>query len=301
MFAKWCIFAAFILCLTAVILSDEPRPTIPSANPTPSQSSSTTELVRQVAEQLVAANKLEVSLRDKVPKDASRIRSAEEAKELTVQIAEVQKHLDRLRELTGRPSQIEFRFRFLEIPAKLAAEVLSLGTESLTGPSQPRSLCKDTAELNKRIREADGVKTFCDSSIVAPAGRPATFLSGGEFPVSVPQKGDNTTIQWREFGNRCELVAFHLDANRIRVEFQTESSQRDHGAAVVIDGITVPGLTTRRINTQVELNLGETIIVVLPTPNPGTPKEKANTGSQPGEPPVTLFTLTPLPVEPRRK
>lgn len=301
MFAKWCIAAAFILCLTAVILSDEPRSTIQSTSATTSRSSSTTELVRQVAEQLVAANKLEESLPDNGPKEAARIRSAEEAKELSVQIAEVQNQLDRLRELTGRPSQIEFRFRVLEIPAKLAADLSSLGTELLTDSSPAQSFCKDTAELNKRIRAADGVKTICDTSIVAPTCRPATFLSGGEFPISVPQKGDNTTIQWREFGNRCELVALHVDANRIRVEFQVESSQRDHSTAVVIDGFTVPGLTTRRINTQAELNLGDSIVVALQAPNSGTPKAKADTASQPGEPPVTLFTLTPLPVEPRRK
>jgi pilus assembly protein CpaC len=298
--AKWRISAAFILSLAAVTLGDEPQPaTSSSTSATPSRASSTAELVRQVAEQLGAANKLEESSPGKGPKETARIRSAEEVKELSVQIAEVQKQLDRLRELTGRPGQIEFRFRVLEIPAKLAAELSTLGTELLTGPSPARSLYKDTAELNERIRMADGVKTICDTSIVAPAGRPATFHTGGEFPIPVPQNGDNTTIEWRKFGNRCELVASHLDANRLRVKFQAESSQRNLENAVVIAGFTVPSLTTRRVNTQVELNLGETIVVALQATNPGTPKAKADLASQPGEPPVTLFTLTPSPVEKR--
>ena len=169
MFAKWYISSAFILCLTAVILSDEPRPTIQSTSATLSRSSSTTELVRQVAEQLVAANKLEESFPDNRPKEAARIRSAEEAKELSVQIAEVQKQLDRLRELTGRPSQIEFRFRVLEVPAKLAAELSSLGTELLTGSSVvpltpngsaslPDTLVGDSNSQGGTLRAAAGGK-----------------------------------------------------------------------------------------------------------------------------------------------
>ncbi len=298
---KWRISAAFILSLAAVTLGDEPRPaTSSSTSATPSRASSTAEFVRQAAEQLVAASKLEESSPGNVPKETARIRSAEEAKELSVQIAEVQKQLDRLRELTGRPGQIEFRCRILEIPAKLAAELSSLGTEPLTGPSPARSFYKDTAELNKRIREADGVKTICDTSIAAPADRRATFHTGGEFPILVPAKEDNTTIQWREFGNRFELVASHLDANRLRVEFQAESSQRNFENAVVTAGFTVPGLTIRRVNMQVELNLGETIIVALQAANPGgTPKANADAASKPGEPPVTLVTLTPSPVEKR--
>lgn len=298
--AKWRISAAFILSLAAVTFGDEPRPTVRptslSTAVTADRSSSTAELVRQVAEQLNAANRLEESLPGNGPQTTSRNRSAEDANELSLQIAEVQKQLDRLRELTGRPSRIEFRFRVLEVPAKLAAELASLGIDPLTGSSLARSLCKDTAELNKRIREAEGVKTSCDTSIVAAANRPATFQAGGEFPILIPAKGNDSEIVWRDFGNRCELVASHLDANRLRVEFQAESSQRSLDDAVVIAGTTVPSLMVRRVNMQVELNLGETIIIALQAPNP---KVRANAASQPGEPPVTLFTLTPSSVEPR--
>ncbi len=164
-----------------------------------------------------------------------------------------------------------------------------------------RSFCKETAELNKRIREADGVKTSCDTSIVASAGRPASLHSGEKFPILVGMNGDNATFDLHKFGNLCELVASHLDANRLRVGFQAESSQRDDEHAAVIAGFTCPGFTSCYINTQVELNLSKSIVVLFPGRNPGTPKAKADAASQPGEPPVTLFTLTPLPVETRRK
>lgn len=291
MSAKWRISAMFMLCLSAVASGDEPRADAPGR--------STRDFIQQATEQLGAANQLEErATRNGAAGQANR-RTSEEAKELSRQIAELQKQLDRLRELTGRPNQIEFRFRVLEIPAKVAAELSKLGTQPLTDPGIVRSLCKDTAELNKQIREADGVKSICDTSVVAPAGRPVRFHSGGgEFPVPVPQQGDNMTIQWHKFGNRCELVASHLDANRLRLEFQAESSQRNLENAVVTGGLTVPGLTTRRVEMEVELNLGETIVVALQSTNPDKLKAKAN-AAPPGEPGATLFTLTPSPVKNR--
>ncbi|MES2792548.1 MAG: hypothetical protein V4719_23245 [Planctomycetota bacterium] len=291
MSAKWRISAMFVLCLSAVASGDEPRPDAPGR--------STRDFIQQAIEQLGAASQLEERATGIGAGGQVNLRTPEEAKELSRQIAELQKQLDQLRELTGRPNQIEFRFRVLEIPAKVAAELSKLGTQPLTDHGIVSSLCKDTAELNKQIREADGVKSICDTSIVAPCGRPASFHTGGEFPVPVPQQGDNTTIQWKKFGNRCEFVASHLDANRLRLEFQAESSQRNLEYAVVTTGFTVPGLTTRRVEKQVELNLGETIVVALHSTDPGKSKTKVDAAAPPGEPCVTLFTLTPSPVKNR--
>lgn len=281
----------FVLCLSAIASGDEPRPN--------ARGRSTRDFIQQAIEQLGAASQLEQSATGIGARGQANRRTPEEAKELSRQIAELQKQLDQLRELTGRPNQIELRFRVLEIPAKVADELSKLGTQPLTDPGIVTSLCNDTAELNKQIREADGVKSICDTSIVAPCGRPASFHTGGEFPVPVPQQGDNTSIQWKKIGNRCEFVAAHLDANRLRLEFQAESSQRNLEYAVVTAGVTDPVLTTRRVEKQVELNLGETIVVTLQSTNPGQSKTKVDAAAPPGETCVTLFTLTPSPVKNR--
>ncbi len=288
---KWRISVMFVLCLSAIASGDEPRPN--------ARGRSTRDFIQQAIEQLGAASQLEERATGIGASEQANRRTPEEAMELSRQIAELQKQLDQLRELTGRPNQIEFRFRVLEIPAKVAAELSKLGTQPLTDHGIVSSLCKDTAELNKQIREADGVKSICDTSIVTPCGRPASFHTGGEFPIPVPQQGDNTTIQWKKFGNRCEFVASHLDANRIRLEFQAESSQRNLEYAVVTAGFSVPGLTMSRVEKQVELNLSETIVVALHSTDPGKSKTKVDAAAPPGEPCVTLFTLTPSPVKRR--
>lgn len=293
MSAKWRISAMFVLCLSAIAQGDEPRVDAPGR--------STRDFMQQAIEQLGAAGRLEAKATGNDAAGQANRRTPDEAEELSRQIAELQKQLDQLRELTGRPNQIEFRFRVLEIPAKVAAELSKLGTRPLTGPGFVScSLCKDTAELNKQIREADGVKSICDTSTVVPAGRQASFhTGGGEFPIPIPQPGGNTTIQWRKFGNRCELVASHRDANRLRLKFQVESSQQNLEHAVVVAGFTVPSLTTRRSEMEVELNLGETIIVAMQSTNPDQSKAEADAAAPPGESCVTLFTLTPSPVKNR--
>lgn len=292
MSAKWRISAMFVFCLAAVANGDEPRPDAPGR--------STRDFIQQAIEQLGTANHIEErATGNGAPGQANR-RTSEEAKELSRQIAELQRQLDQLRELAGKPNQFELRFRVLEIPAKVAAELSKLGTQPVSGPGFVSSLCTDTVELSKQIREADGVNSNCDTSIVAPFGRRASFhTGGGEFPVPVPQEGNNTTIQWRKFGNRCELVATHLNANRLRLEFRAESSQQNLESAVVIAGFTVPGLTTRAVEMDVELNLGETIVVALQSTNSDKSKTKVDAAAPPGEPSVTLFTLTPSPVKNR--
>ena len=93
------------------------------------------------------------------------------------------------------------------------------------------------------------------------SGRPANLLSGGEFPILVPQSLGTVTIEWREFGVRMEAVPIVLGNGRLRLEVQPEVSERDFSNAVQVAGTTVPGLTVRRANTAVEMNFGETMVI----------------------------------------
>ncbi|MBT4867270.1 MAG: type II and III secretion system protein, partial [Planctomycetaceae bacterium] len=69
------------------------------------------------------------------------------------------------------------------------------------------------------------------------------------------------TIEWREFGIRLEGVAIVLDNDAVRLELQAEVSDRDFANAVSLDGTVVPGLTTRRANTQAEMRFGQTLMI----------------------------------------
>lgn len=105
------------------------------------------------------------------------------------------------------------------------------------------------------------LKILAEPVLVTTSGRPATILSGGEFPILVPQGLGTATIDWREFGVRMEAVPIVLGNGRLRLDIAPEVSERDFSNAVEVNGFVVPGLTTRRVNTQVEMRFGDTLMI----------------------------------------
>ena len=111
------------------------------------------------------------------------------------------------------------------------------------------------------LKQESLLKVLAEPKLMVENGRPAQLLAGGEFPILVPQSLGTVTIEWREFGVRLEAVAHILGRGRVRLELQPEVSSRDFTNAVTVNGLTVPGLTPRRVNTQVTMNFGETYIL----------------------------------------
>lgn len=104
-------------------------------------------------------------------------------------------------------------------------------------------------------------KTLAEPTLTTTSGRPANLLSGGEFPILVPSGLGNVSIQFREFGVRMEAIPTVLGNGRLRLDIAPEVSQRDFSSAVNVNGFVVPGINTRRVNTQVEMNFGETVMI----------------------------------------
>jgi pilus assembly protein CpaC len=111
------------------------------------------------------------------------------------------------------------------------------------------------------LKQESLLKILAEPTLNTSNGRPANLLAGGEFPILVPQSLGTTTIEYREFGVRLEAVPTILGGGRVRLELAPEVSERDFANAVVVAGQTVPGLSTRRVNTQVEMKFGETFML----------------------------------------
>lgn len=111
------------------------------------------------------------------------------------------------------------------------------------------------------LKEESLLKVLAEPNLVAINGRPANFLNGGEFPILVPQGFGTVSVQFRPFGVRLEFVANNTGNGRVRLDVTPEVSDRDFTNSVNVNGIVVPALTVRRANTQVEMNVGETLII----------------------------------------
>ena len=103
------------------------------------------------------------------------------------------------------------------------------------------------------------VRTLARPNLVAVSGEKASFLAGGEFPYPVPQDLGKITIDFRTYGVKLNFLPTVQDNGLIRMQVAPEVSQLDQSTAVRINGLSVPGLITRKADTTVELKNGESL------------------------------------------
>jgi len=116
----------------------------------------------------------------------------------------------------------------------------------------------------RAMEQKGAARTLASPNLVALSGDSAAFLAGGEFPVpiaNVTSTGVSVTIEWKEFGVRLKFIPTVLDSNRIRLYVAPEVSSPDNSRAVLLNGYIVPGITTRRIATTVELKDGDVLVI----------------------------------------
>ena len=113
--------------------------------------------------------------------------------------------------------------------------------------------------LLKMLREKKLAKLMADPTVVAVDGRPASFNSGGEFPILVPSGPQQISVVFKEFGTRLDFVAKVRGDSRIWLEVRPTISEIDPSLSVTVGGNTVPGLRSRFVDTAVELRAGQTL------------------------------------------
>jgi pilus assembly protein CpaC len=117
-------------------------------------------------------------------------------------------------------------------------------------------------DLGERVGQ---VTTLAQPNLTALSGETATFLAGGEIPIPVPQAGSGTsnliTIEYKQYGVSLAFTPTVLSDGRISIRVRPEVSEISSAGAVQISGITIPALTTRRVETSVELGSGESFMI----------------------------------------
>jgi pilus assembly protein CpaC len=108
------------------------------------------------------------------------------------------------------------------------------------------------------------LQILAEPNVLAMNGKAASFISGGEFPVPVVQGGSNigaVTIQFREFGVRLNFLPTITPRGTIRLQVAPEVSTLDYSNGIVLNGFTVPALDTRKVQTEIELENGQTFAI----------------------------------------
>ena len=110
------------------------------------------------------------------------------------------------------------------------------------------------------LRENGILRVLAEPNLVAVNGQNASFLAGGEIPIPIATD-EKIKIEFKEFGVRLNFTPAILAENKIRLQVTPEVSEPDFSNSVTISGISVPGFTTRRVETVVEIGSGQTIAI----------------------------------------
>jgi pilus assembly protein CpaC len=111
----------------------------------------------------------------------------------------------------------------------------------------------------------DLLHILAEPNLLTVSGKAASFLAGGEFPFPTLQGGGagvgQITIQFKEFGIRLNFLPTITPRGTIRLLVNPEVSSLDYANGLTVSGYTIPGLTTRRVQTEVELESGQSFVI----------------------------------------
>jgi pilus assembly protein CpaC len=111
----------------------------------------------------------------------------------------------------------------------------------------------------------DVLQILAEPNLLTMSGKQASFLAGGEFPFPTIQGGASgvgqITIQFKEFGVRLNFLPVITPRGTIRLTVNPEVSSLDYADGLTISGYTVPALSTRRVQTEIELENGQSFVI----------------------------------------
>jgi len=112
-------------------------------------------------------------------------------------------------------------------------------------------------------------KILAEPTLTTLTGQQAEFLSGGEFPIPVPQNFNTTTIEFKDFGVGLRFLPIVLGDGVINLKVNISVSELDDTNSLIIRGqagqdtvssaFFVPALRKRSAEATYELRDGQTI------------------------------------------
>ena len=116
----------------------------------------------------------------------------------------------------------------------------------------------------KALQQKNLLQILAEPNLIAVNGKEASFLAGGEFPFPIVQPGQGftaVTISFREFGVKLKFTPVIMPNGNIHLRVVPEVSTLDFANALTISGFTVPALSTRKADTEFELQDGQSFVI----------------------------------------
>ena len=161
------------------------------------------------------------------------------------------------------------QFQSISTVASSSGSSTNTGVSALT-VTDPLNILFYNTGLNlgatiKDLQNKQVLQILAEPTITTLSGKKASFLSGGEFPFPVVQGASggltSVTIQFRPYGVKLDFLPEVNPDGSIHLQVEPEVSALDYTNAVQIAGYTIPAISTRRAETQVELRDGQSFAI----------------------------------------
>lgn len=118
-------------------------------------------------------------------------------------------------------------------------------------------------KLNMLQRNGD-LRVLAEPTLITLSGKEASFLAGGEFPVVIALQ-NSFNVEYKEFGVRMKIKPSVDSKENINAQINAELSAIDPTLSVSSStaggGVDIPGLTSRKASTSLQLKNGQTILI----------------------------------------
>jgi len=114
------------------------------------------------------------------------------------------------------------------------------------------------------LQQKNLLQILAEPNLIAVNGKEASFLAGGQFPFPIVQPGQGftaVTISFKEFGVKLNFTPVIMPNGNIHLKVAPEVSTLDFANALTISGFTVPALSTRKAETEFELQDGQSFVI----------------------------------------
>lgn len=120
---------------------------------------------------------------------------------------------------------------------------------------------RDYAGIVHALAEKNALRTLAKPNLLTVSGKEAKFLSGGEFPYPVAQRGDTISIEFKEFGVGLLFTPVVVDGETINLKVLPEVSSLDFSQGLISAGIRIPVIRKNAVATNVSLKDGESFAI----------------------------------------
>jgi pilus assembly protein CpaC len=122
----------------------------------------------------------------------------------------------------------------------------------------------DLGAFIKALQNETILQILAEPTLVTTNGKEAQFLVGGQFPVPIVQGGATSgaiTVQFKDYGIKLIFTPNITAHANISIHLKQEVTALDLANSVVLNGFSIPALTSRTAESTVELGDGQSFVV----------------------------------------